>query len=318
MRSILLAAAAAFLGGGVEAQTYPTRSVEIVVPYGPGGTGDVIARQLARKLEARFRQPFVVLNKPGAVGALGAGLVARSEPNGYTLLLGYTSEVAIAPSLGQASYEVTDFEPIALAGTTPLVLVGTKTLPAGSFAELVETFRSRPDQFSYASAGNGSPAHIAGELLNRDAKIGLRHVPYRGGAQAVNDVVGGHVAVYFSGMPPAVPLVQSGDLKAFFVTGPARSPALPNVPTAEEAKLPGFDLSGWFAFLAPRGLPPHILQQLREASREALQDSEIRAALAGLGVEARPIAEDRVADYLAEESSKYRRLVAALGIKAGK
>lgn len=296
------------------AQTWPVRPVEIIVPYSAGGTGDIMARQLAKRFEQKFGQAFVVSYKAGASGTIGAAAVANAKPDGYTLLLGYTSELAIVPVLGGARYKVTDFAPIALAGVTPLVLVGRKTLPATNMKELIAALR-RPGA-SYASAGNGSPAHFAGELFKRQHGLDLQHVPYKTGPQVVSDLIGNHVDIYFSGIPPAISQVRAGNLRPFAITGSTRNKALPDVETMGEAGVKDFDLSGWFALLAPAGTPAHILEQLRSATVEALGHAELQAVLENNGVSVvRMIGED-LGTFVAAEGEKYRRLARELQIRA--
>jgi tripartite-type tricarboxylate transporter receptor subunit TctC len=237
------------------------------------------------------------------------------QPDGYTLLLGYTSEIAIEPFLNSTSYNSKSFEPIAVAGETPLLLIGQKSLAAKSLREFIDIVRSNPEKFTYASAGFGSPAHIAGELVNRDAKTVIRHIPYKGGAEAVAAVLGGQVDIYFTGLPPAMPLVRNGNIKAFAVTGERRSKALPDVPTMQESGFGNFDLSGWFALFAPRGTPPDVLNQLRAATRTALADPVIQEVLNKNGVELRPNPTTQVQQFIDAESSKYRNLINELAIK---
>ena len=315
MRIAILALFCLLTGSANAVDNYPSRRVDLIVPYGPGGTGDVIARQLAKKFEDRFGEPFVVLNKPGAAGTLGATYVARAQPDGYTLLLGYTSEIAIEPFLRSIGYNSTNFEPIAIAGETPLLLIGRKALPADNVHELISTIRANPEAFTYASAGYGSPAHIASELLNRDAKIAVRHIPFKGGAEAVAAVLGSQVDVYFTGMPPAMPLVKNGNIKAFVVTGERRSKALPNIPTMAESGFSNFDLSGWFSLFAPQGTPPDILMRLRIAAADALADASVQEILNKHGVEISPEPTKEVQKFVDAESRKYRKLIDELGIK---
>lgn len=296
------------------AQTWPARPVEIIVPYSPGGTGDVMARQLAKRLESKFGQPFVVSYKAGASGTIGASAVAAAKPDGYTLLLGYTSELAIIPVLKGSSYKLTDFTPVALAGVTPLVLVGRKTLPASNMKELVVALK-RPGA-TYASAGNGSPAHFAGELFRRKHNLDLRHVPYKTGPQVVADLLGNHVDIYFSGIPPAISQLRAGNLRAFAITGSARNKALPDTETMDEAGVTDFDLSGWFALLAPANTPPQIMDQLRSASLEALENAELQSVFATNGVSIVRMGGPDLGKFIAAEGEKYRRLAKDLDIKA--
>src|SRR4029077_3536684 len=231
----VLVAALCLAAGAVPAyaQDYPSRPIKIVVPFGPGGGTDALARFIAHGLEQRLRQPFVIENRGGSGTTLGATAVARSEPDGYTILLGTASTFAAAPGLyKRLAYDpVKDFSPIMLLATVPFVLTVNPALGAGSVTELVALAKSKPDGLSYASAGVGSVHHIFCELFMSMTEIRMQHVPYRGGGQAINDVVAGHVPVYFADVGPAAPLIRAGKLKALGVTTASRTVNLPEVPT---------------------------------------------------------------------------------------
>lgn len=301
-------------GGPLAAQSYPARQIELVVPYGPGGTGDLIARVLGPKLEASLHVPVVIVNRAGANGGIGAASAARAQADGYTLLLGYTNEMAIAPELAKdLPYRLASFEPVAFAGRTPLVLVGGPHLAANSLQELIAAMRSGGRRYTFAG-GTGSPPHFTGEMFKRATGAELDHVFYKGSAQGVNDVLGGHVDLYFSGLPAARALIDGGKLKAYAVTGAQRSPALPQVPTMAEAGLPGFELYGWFALFAPAGLSPEIIERLRQETNAALDAADARQKLINEGVETNPIPPDALKAFLAAEAEKYRALIAELGL----
>lgn len=318
MRYMLVLVAALFAAPAA-AQTYPTKPVQIVVAYAPGGGVDLTARLFAEQLEARLGQRFVIVNRPGALGTIGAASVARAPDDGHTLLLGYSSEIAIAPYLISTTYSVEDFVPVVMAGETPLVLIGKKDLAPSTLAELIALFRSKPDEFTYASTGPGSPANIAGELFKHQAQVKLRHLPYKGGgSQAVTDVAGGHVDIFFSGMPPAVTLVRAGKIKAYAVTGSRRSTALPDVPTIGEGGFPEFGLTAWFALFAPRATSPEIIERLRGALVESLQSPGPRERLEKAGIVPRPLAGAELQRFVASESSKYRTHIKQLGIDISK
>jgi tripartite-type tricarboxylate transporter receptor subunit TctC len=296
------------------AQSYPTRPIELVVPYGPGGTGDLIARILSAKLEPRLREPVIVLNRPGASGTIGASSVARAQPDGYTLLLGYTNEMVIAPELSKdVSYRLTSFEPIAFGGRTPLVLVGSPKLAPNTLQELIATLRAGGRRYTYA-AGTSSPPHFTAELFKRATGVELDHVFYKGSAQGVSDVLGGHVDLYFAGIPAARSLVESGKLKAYAVTGARRSPALPDMPTMAEAGLVGFELYGWFALFGPAGGKMEITDLLRAETNIALGAMDARAKLLNDGVEPNPIDAGELKTFLSGEAERYRRLVGDLSL----
>jgi tripartite-type tricarboxylate transporter receptor subunit TctC len=303
----------------VLAQSYPTRPVQIVVAYAPGGGVDLAARLFAAELERKLGQSFVVVNRPGALGTVGAANVAHAKPDGHTLLLGYSSEIAIAPYLVSTAYSAQDFVPVVMAGETPLVLIGKKGLAPGNLADLITLFRSKPDDFTYASTGPGSPANIAGELFKLQAKVALRHVPYKGGgSQAVTDVAGGHADIFFSGMPPAVSFVRGGHVKAYAITGNVRSSALPEVPTMDEAGFPEFGLTAWFALFAPKGTNADVIEKLRATLVDSLKAKGAQDSLTNLGIVPRPLAGAELQQFVDSESGKYRKHIKELGIAIGK
>ena len=300
-------------------QSYPTRPVQIVVAYAPGGGVDLTARLFAEQLEGKLGQRFVIVNRPGALGTVGAASVARAPADGHTLLLGYSSEIAIAPYLVSTPYSAQDFVPVVMAGETPLVLIGRRDLPPDNLAGLIGLFRSKPDDFTYGSTGPGSPANIAGELFKHQAKVQLRHLPYKGGgSQAVTDIAGGHVDIFFSGMPTAVALIRAGRIKAYALTGSLRSPALPDVPTMTEAGFPEFGLTAWFALFAPKGTSAEAIERLRSALVDSLKGKESQEVLAKAGIIPRPLSGAQLQRFVDDESSKYRRHIKDLGIAIDK
>jgi tripartite-type tricarboxylate transporter receptor subunit TctC len=223
VRLAMLAVVIASAATAVAAQGYPTRTIEIVVAYGPGGSTDLVARALAQKFQERLGQSAVVLNKAGGSGTIGATVAARAAPDGYTLYVGYTSETVIVPQLAKGiKYSVDDFEPIAVTGLVPLVLITSKNIRAGNLRELIEELRAQPGKFTYGG-GIASPPHVMGAWFNRLNNLSVTHVPYRGGGQAVADVVGGHIDLFFAGLAAAKGAIDSGAVKAFAVTGDARS-----------------------------------------------------------------------------------------------
>ena len=302
------------LTGGVHAQQ--TKPLHIVVPYAPGGTGDVIARLVAQEITQGTGQSVVVDNRPGGAGVIGAAAAAKADPDGLTLLLGYTSELVISPSLvkGVAYSTDLDFKPVAFAGATPLLLIASNNVPGNTIAEFVLAAKAKPDSFSYATAGNGSPAHIAGALLAKITGTQLLNVPYKGGAQAVTDVLAGNVSIYFSGMPPAVPLVKSGKVKALGVTSKRSSPTLPEVP-ALASTYPELDLTGWFGFLAPAATSPATVSALHDKLNAILQSPPIKARLQEHGVETQAMSEVEFGSFIKAEQAKYAALIRSLGIQ---
>ncbi|CAN7381134.1 MULTISPECIES: Bug family tripartite tricarboxylate transporter substrate binding protein [unclassified Variovorax] len=266
---------------------YPEKPVQIIVPFPPGGAGDVMGRLLSRQLEARLGQPVIVDNKPGAGTAIGAQFVANAKPDGYTLLLSsnstYTLNPAIQPKL---SYDpIKAFEPLGMVANLALVLVAHPTVQASSVQQLVAAAKAEPDKYMYGSFGNGTVSHFAGEMFKSAAGVKLTHVPYRGSAPAMTDLVGGQIPLAFDSVVAAVPHIKTGKIKPLAVTTAARSTLLPDVPTVAESGYPGYQMSSWIVLVAPRGLPPEVKQKLEQALAASMEDAEMREKLKGVGFE---------------------------------
>jgi putative tricarboxylic transport membrane protein len=300
----------------VLAQSYPTRNVELIVPYGPGGSTDIVARLFAQKLQERLGQAFIMLNLPGAAGTVGLQAAMPAVPNGYTLLNSYTAEAVIVPHmLTTARYSVIDdFEPIVVTGVVPVALMVSKNVKASNLKDFIEEMRANPGKYSYAGGG-GSPPHVMGAWMNKLNGLNVMHVPYRGGSQGINDVVGGHIDMMYAGVTAGKGAIDSGGVRALAVTGDKRSSALPNVPTFKEAGVPEFDLASWNVLLAPKGTPAPILSLLRKETLDALKDPAFRESLSRLGVELSERQDVRA--FLNEESVKFGRVVLELGITMG-
>ena len=298
----------------VHAASYPTRNVEIIVAYGPGGSTDIVTRAVAQRLSERFGQTFVILNRPGASGTIGITAAMRATPDGYTLFGGYTAETVVVPQImASAKYSVVDdFEPIAITGLVPVVLTVSKNIKADNLADFITEVRANPGKYTYGG-GHGSPPHIMGAWMNKVRDLDVRHVPYRGGAQAVNDMVGGHIDMFYGGVAVSKAAIASGAVRALAITGDTRSAALPDLPTFKEAGVPEFDLASWTVLLAPKGTPADVLALLRKETAAALADPALREVLARQGVV--PSTSQDVRAFLAEEARKYGRVVRALGIK---
>jgi tripartite-type tricarboxylate transporter receptor subunit TctC len=304
--------AAATAATPAQAQRYPTKTIEIVVSYAAGGSTDLIARAIAQKLQDRLGQSVVVLNKPGASGTIGATMVARANPDGHTLYAGFTTEMAVVPQLSKsAKYTLDDFEPIAVTGIIPVVLIASKNVRADNLRELIEELRQAPGKYTYGG-GLGSPSHIMGAWLNRIRALNVPHIPYRGGAQAVGDVSGGHIDMFYGGVSAVKGAVDGGLVKAIALVGETRSAALPGVPTFKEAGVADFDLDSWNVLLAPKGTPASIVELLKEETGRALNDPQVRATLGSQGVE--PSATQDVKAFLAREREKFGRVVRELGV----
>jgi tripartite-type tricarboxylate transporter receptor subunit TctC len=297
------------------AQTYPNRNVEVIVSYGPGGSTDIIARIVAQKLQDRLGQSFVVLNRPGAGGTIGMQAAMRAAPDGHTLYNSYTAEAVIVPHMSKNKYSIVeDFEPIAVTGLVPVVLMVSKSIKADTLKDFIEEMRASPGKYSFGG-GHGSPPHVMGAWMNKLKGLELTHVPYRGGAQGINDVIGGHIDMFYGGVAAGKAAIDSGGVKAIAVTGDTRSTALPNVPTFKEAGVPEFELASWTVLLAPKGVPPETLALLKKETAAALDDPQLRAAMARQGVERSDTKDVRA--FLMSEHEKFGQVVRELGITMG-
>ena len=311
-RFALSLALLAALSSAAWSAPYPTRPVEIVVPYGAGGSTDLVARTLAQQLQTRLGQSVVVLNKPGGAGTIAVTSVMRAEPDGYTLLLGFTTELSVMPHMSKAArYSMADFTPIAVTGDVPLVMIGAKRLQSTTLKDLLAEIGAAPGKLTYGG-GLGSPSHISGAWMNRVAGLKMVHVPYKGGAQAVTDVIGGHIDMFYGGLAAAKGAIDAGAVKAFAQTGATRSTALPNVPTFVEAGLPDFDVGSWNVLLAPKGTPAEVVARLKTEVAAALATPQVRDLLKTQGVE--PPRSTDPAAFLADEEKKFERLVRETGV----
>ena len=270
----------------VLAQAYPNRPVRIIIPAPAGSPGDIIARAMGDKLAASMNQPFVIDNRPGANYGIGSEAVAKSAPDGYTLLM-TASPHTINPALypGLPFDPIKDFAPITLAAVTPLVLVVNPALPVKSVAELLAYVKAQPGKINFGSAGNGSTLHLAGEMFNKQGNVHMVHVPYKGVTQAVTDLLGNHVGVMFPGGPIALPHVKSGKLRALATTGLIRSVAAPDLPTVAEAGLPGFEIYAWYGMLAPAGTPTAVITRVHAEMLKALKSADLKERWTGLGAD---------------------------------
>jgi tripartite-type tricarboxylate transporter receptor subunit TctC len=311
----LLLAAAVALNGTPAAAQYPTRNVEVIVPYGPGGSTDIIARIVAQKLQEQLGQTFLVLNRPGAGGSLGLMAAMRAAPDGHTLLNSYTAEAVIVPQISKSTkYSIVeDFEPIAITGLVPVVLMVSKNVKANTLTEFIAEMRANPGKYTFGG-GIGSPPHVMGAWMNKIKGLDLNHIPYRGGAQGINDVVGGHLDMFYGGVAAGKAAIDSGSVKPIAVSGDVRSSALPNVPTFKEAGAPEFDLVSWNVLLAPKGTPQNVLDLLRRETLAALNDPKTREALSRQGVDKSETQDVR--PFLVNESEKFGRVVRTLGLSA--
>jgi tripartite-type tricarboxylate transporter receptor subunit TctC len=310
------AALALSLSGALaQAQSWPTRPLTLVVPYPPGGSADILARVVGEKLGERLGQPVVVENKPGAGTAIGAKFVAGAAPDGHTLLMGTVSSQAINPAMAKVGYDpLKDFVAVSPVAAIPFVLVANPALPASSLADLVAMAKANPGKIAYASAGAGTSNHLAGELLASAAQVNLLHVPYKGSAPALNDVLAGHVPIMFDLLATALPNVQAGKLKALAVTSRERTPLLPNVPTARESGLHDFEVTAWFGIFAPSGTPTAVVTRLNTELTALLQSPEVRKRLLDLGAAPETSSQEAYARFVRSESGKWTTVTHNAGL----
>jgi tripartite-type tricarboxylate transporter receptor subunit TctC len=288
------------------------------VTLAPGGTADILARTLGEKLSALWGQPVVVENRPGASGMIGAEAVAKAEPDGYTLLMGYNAEIAINRSLFKSMpYDsLKAFIPVTIVGTTPMILVVNPSVPAKTLGELIELARSGRANLSYGSAGNGSTPHLGAELLKSGAKVDITHVPYKSAALAIPQVIGGHVSMVFSGMPLAMSHVRSGALRALAVSSKFRSPAAPDVPTVAESGFPGFDITNWFGIFVPSDTPAAIVDKLYVDIARSVTAEDVVSRLRREGGDVNPIPPKEFARFIEAEVAKYQKIIQQSGATA--
>jgi len=321
MRKALAGIALAAVFSGVVApacaQGYPSRPVRLIVPYPPGGGTDIFARLVGVKLTETLGQPIVVEQRPGAAGVIGADVAAKASPDGYTLVIGQASNLAINLSLmKKLPYDpVRDFAPITLVATSPNLLVVHPSLPVRSIKDLVTLAKSKPGAINYASAGNGSPGHLAAEYFKKVAKIDLVHIPYKGATPALLDVLAGHASLYFTSPIAAQPFVQSGRLRQIAVTSGKRFPPLPDVPTIAEGGYRDIDMTSWWGLLAPAGTPADIVDKLNAATVKALNSAEVKERLASQGAMVVTNTPNEFAAYIKSEIAKWARIVAASGAR---
>ena len=315
MKNTLFAAVALAASAlAASAQDYPSKPIRIVVPFGPGGFTDVVARIIQKELGGAIGQPIVIENKPGAGSTIGTSEVAKAKPDGYTLVMISTSHV-ISPHLyKEMPYDpINDFTPVMKLGEGPYVLVVHPSLGVKSVAELIALAKKEPNRIDYASSGNGSSQHLVGALFARMAGAPMNHVPYKGSSGAMNDLLGGQVKVSFVGMPNALPGITSGKLRALAVTTKKRSADLPNVPTLDEAGVPGFDATIWLALLAPPGTPRDVVQKLNSQLTRVLATSESRKLMSSAGVEVATGSPEELAKLMQSDLERWGKVVRETG-----
>jgi tripartite-type tricarboxylate transporter receptor subunit TctC len=320
--SKLILALLAFVGGATSVATaqvagYPSKLARIVIPFPPGGTTDALARILSQKMTDAWGKPVVVENRPGGGGAIAAESVARSAPDGHTIYLGTSGDMSVNPSLvRKLSYDPErDFMPVGLLAFTPLLLITHPSLPVQSVKELIEAAKARPGKFSHVSVGDGSAAHLAGELFRKIAQVDIVHVPYKGGAPQVTALLGGQEPQFgFVVTSTAKPHLQSGKLRALAVSSAKRSSFFPDIPSLAELGMPGIDIGNWFGMFLPAGSPKEIAAFINAENQRILKLPDVTARLIEMSFEASPSSPEELTRYLAAEIAKYRRIIAETGI----
>ena len=319
MRLFNTALAAALLVAGTTPSfaEYPDHAIQIVVPYTPGGTVDLLARALGPRLTAAWGQPVIILNRPGAGGSVGAEFAAKSAPDGYTLFIStnspLTTNLALYPSLG---YEpLRDFEPVILAGENSLVLAANPKLPVKSAKDLIELAKGKPGELNAATSGNGSTGHLSLATFNKQAGVSITHVPYRGGVPSLTAAIAGEVQLVFSDIVPAVPQIRDNRLTALGLTGLRRAQIAPDIPTLDKSGLPGFSITAWIGVVAPRGAPKDIVQKLNLEIGRALEDLEFARQISTMGIDPLGSTPDEFTAFLRKEIPRWKQAVQDADVK---
>jgi tripartite-type tricarboxylate transporter receptor subunit TctC len=302
----LLAVALVLAGSAGHAQTYPSRPITLIVPFAAGGSNDLVARVIGKKLGEVWGQPVLIDNRGGAGGLIGSAAVATAPPDGYTLLL-VSVTFTINPAVKKAMPfdTIRDFTPVAFIARSPLLVTASNKLPVKSARELLDLAKSKPGQITYASSGPGSINQIAAELIALSAGVKLLHVPYKGGAPGLNDLVGGHVDLYVSSLPQVLSLAKDGQARALAVTSARRTPLLPDVPTLEEAGIAGFDLSSWWGIVGPAGIPTNVVTALNTEIGKMLNSPELSTILASEGAEAATMTPQQFGNMMRLETERW-------------
>jgi tripartite-type tricarboxylate transporter receptor subunit TctC len=300
------------------AQTYPDRPIRVVVPFSAGSASDVVARLVLEKMSPALTQQFVIENQPGAGGNIGTAAIARAEPNGYHLAMSASGPLAINKTMTKnLPYDPEQaFEPITMLATLPNLVVVSKKLPVGSLRELIDYAKARPDELTYSSVGPGSSQHLAGVLFEQLTGTKMRHLPYRVTAQLVTDLITGTVPLSFQNITNVLGQLQAGDLRPLAIASRDRSVTLPDVPTAAEAGLAGYESSAWFALVAPRGTPKPIVDKLNGVAVAALNDADLRKRLIDIGAEPAPMASEDLRAFISSEVVKWREIITRGGVSA--
>ena len=305
------------VAGAALAQSYPNRPVRIVVPWPPGQATDIAARVVAEKLQQQLGQPFIADNRPGAGGSIGTDAVTKAAPDGYTLLAASSGPISIMPNLQKIPYDpLKDLQPVSLIAMAPFALVTHPSFPAKNAAEFVALVRANPDKYTFSSSGTGATAHLVSELFNSMAGLKARHVPYKGSAPALSDLMGGQIDYTLETVASLAGHIKAGRLKVLGVTSGKRTAALPEVPTlAEAANIPGYDIGAWIGYAAPPGTPKEVAAKLSAEIAKAMQASDLRERYLSLGMDPASNTPDEMASFLRNEQARYGAIIKNADIK---
>ena len=306
-----------FLALPASAQTWPAKPLRLIVAFPPGGTNDIVARSVAQRLSERLGQTMLVENRPGANGALGADIAAKSAPDGYTLFVAAVNHVVLPALYAKMPYDIErDFTPVVLLATVPIVVVVNPAVAANSIGDLISLARAKPGALNYASSGNGAGTHLAGELFKMQAGVSMTHVPYKGSGPAITDLIGGQVQLMFADLPSASPQIKAGKLRVLAVGSPRPSPLVPNLPTVSASGLPGYEAYTWVGIMAPAGTSKDIVARLNTEAVAALERQDLKDALAAQGAEAAPGTPEQFGAHVKSELAKWAGVVKTAGIRA--
>jgi tripartite-type tricarboxylate transporter receptor subunit TctC len=306
-----------FLSFSVAGQTWPAKPLRLIVAFPPGGTNDIVARSVAQRLSERLGQTMLVENRPGANGALGADIAAKSSADGYTLFIAAVNHVVLPALYAKLPYDIDrDFVPVVLLATVPIVVVVHPAVPANSIVELIALAKAKPGTLNYASSGNGAGTHLAGELFKMQAGVSMTHVPYKGSGPAITDLIGGQVQLMFADLPSASPQIKAGKLRVLAVGSPRSSPLVPELPTVSASGLPGYEAYTWVGIMAPAGTSKEIVVRLNAEAVAALERQDLKDALAAQGAEAAPGTPEQFGAHVKSELAKWARVVKTAGIRA--
>jgi tripartite-type tricarboxylate transporter receptor subunit TctC len=319
LRTLLAGFALLLPAAPVDAEDFPARQIRLIVPFPPGGPNDIIARIVGQRMSEIAKQPVIIDNRGGQSGVLGTEVLTKAKPDGYTIVITSASSLAISPTMEKIAYDpLKDLQPITLVATVPEMLVVATNVPAKNMAELIALAKAQPGKLNFASSGPGSLPHLAGELLKLSAKIDIVHVPYRGAAPALNDMLGQQVQMVFLDLPVLLPQIKAGGLRAIALGAPQRAPTAIDVPTTAEVGVPDVLAENWYGMLAPAGTPPAIVARLNEIATEAMRDPAVKEKLAVQGAQLVGDSPEHFRAFIESETAKWAKVIKDAGIPTEK